>query len=133
MTVVFGRNRFVDCGALLAIEGTPVLEVLTDPLRVRLNAPPDLPSGRAVTVEDGRASPEAHVRLVSSPSSAAIFWDDELLVMATRLEDDLVHVKVDLRPIGMNVYDDVAGLHIGGNVMASNKFERFATGINLAR
>src|SRR5262249_1005538 len=101
--------------------------------RIRLSSPSDLPSGRVANVSDDGSSPANHVRVVASPTSFAIFWDEDGLAIATKLSDDTIHLKVDLRAIGMDVYDDATGLHIGPMMVSSNTFAKAATAINLSR
>jgi len=36
-----------------------------------------------------------------------------------------------VRAVGMNIYDDVAGLHVGGSTFAGNELVAAAIGINL--
>ena len=114
-TIVFGANQFVDCGALVAIGSQTILRVDTGPLRVTLVTPASLPSGRIVHVVDNEPNPTSspHVRIVKSDSSVAIFWDHAPLVIATELEPSTVSLRADLRPIGLNLYDDATGLRIG--------------------
>jgi hypothetical protein len=123
-TVVLGSNRFVDCGALVAFRNQGSgLRVETAPLRVTLATPTDLPSGRAINVVRNEQSPESpHVKIVKSETSVAIFWDDAPLVIATQLDAETVNLRADLRPIGINIYDDATGLHIGGMHLSQNAF-----------
>ncbi|MGH7434304.1 MAG: hypothetical protein ACRENE_01355 [Polyangiaceae bacterium] len=115
-TVLFGSNRFVDCSTLIASGGQAVLRVLTGPLRVTLATPPNLPSGRTVKVSDNVRGAESSpkVQVVKSDTAVAIFWDQSPLVIATQLEPDVVSLRADLRSVGINIFDDAAGLHVGG-------------------
>ncbi|HBH03556.1 MAG: hypothetical protein A2W08_16060 [Candidatus Rokubacteria bacterium RBG_16_73_20] len=131
-TVLLGRNRFVECGSILAYKGVPLLSVAFDPLRLELATPEGLPSGRAVHVDPKGKSPEDRVRVVATPHSFAIFWGEDALAVATLLEAGTVHVKLDLRPLGINIYDDADGLHIGQNTFSGNVVSRSAVAISLA-
>jgi hypothetical protein len=57
---------------------------------------------------------------VASEKSVAIFWDDAPLAIATLLDPDTVSLRLDLRLIGINLFDDALGLHVGNNVFARN-------------
>jgi len=131
-TVLLGRNRFVECGSILAYKGVPLLRVIFDPLRLELTTPDALPSGRAVHVDQKGKSPEDRVRIVSSPRSFAIFWDEDALAVATLFDAGTAHLKLDLRPLGITIYDDADGLHIGQNVFSGNVVDRSAVAISLA-
>ncbi len=113
--VAFGTNHFVDCGSLVALGVQPVLSVQSNPLRVTLVTPASLPSRRSVFVVDNERDPRSsiEVRVIKSASSVAIFWNESPLVIATELEADVMSLRADLRAIGINLYDDVDGLHIG--------------------
>lgn len=130
-TVILGRNRFVDCGSLLVHGGVPFLRVEVDPLRIERRTPEYLPSGRRVRVDPSGHAPEDHVRVVATPQSFAILWDDDALATATLLEPETVHLKLDLRPLGINIYDDPGGLHIGGNLCSGNVVSKAAAAISL--
>ena len=131
--VVLSSNRFVDCDAIVAIQQQELLRVHTSPLRVALTTPPDLPSGRSVQVVDNvkLAESASNVRVVTSDSSVAVFWDETPLVIATLLAEAMVSLRVDLRPIGINLFDDANGLHVGSNIFAGNWIAGASTAVAL--
>ena len=135
-TVLLGNNRFVDCHALLGLHEQSVLQVLTAPLRVSLLIPPGLPSGitfevreNAIVQSPGQAA--LCLRIVARDTSVGIFWGDVSLVLAVLFDPSTVHLRVDLRPLGVNFYDDIQGLHVGGNALARNAFSNCTTAIAL--
>ena len=131
--VILGTNRFVDCDAIVAIRQHELLRVFTSPLRVSLTTPPDLPSGRSVQVvdSDSQLQSAANVQVVIGDRSVAIFWDETPLVIATLLGESLVSLRVDLRQIGINLFDDDNGLNIGSNLFAGNWVSGASTAISL--
>ena len=134
--VLLGTNRLVDCHTLLSVRGQPVLRVLTEPLRVSMNVPPGLPSGIEFEITDNsivqNPGPAQHLlRVTAQGTSVAIFWGQVSLVVAVVTEPETVHLRVDLRPLGMNFYDDALGLHVGGNAFGRNEFANCATAIAL--
>jgi len=133
ITVVLGSNHLVDCENILAIRQHPLLRVTTKPLRVSLTTPPDLPSARGVQVVDNevREGSDAKVQVVKSETSVAVFWGEVPLAIATALDQTTVSLRLDLRPIGINLYDDAAGLHAGGNKFSGNEIAKFQTAIGL--
>ena len=136
-TIILATNRLVDCRTLVGLREQPLLSIALDPLRVTLRTPRDLPSGRSVVIEENvnhSADEEAvrAVRVIADAQSVGIFWDESPLVIATRLDPATVHLKIDLRHLGINLYDDVDGLHVGGNVLARNNLANCETAISLA-
>lgn len=124
-TVLLGSNSFVDCQTLVAFGQHQLLSVATDPLRVTLSTPPDLPSGRAVHVLENEKGPASstHARLVTSDNSVAIFWDSVPLLIAILLDsaNKTVSLRLDLRPLGIGLFDDSSALHIGMNHFSGNR------------
>ena len=102
------------------MSGEPTLKVESNPLRLTVVTPPDLPSGRVVRVVANKESTSdavlgpRPVKVVATGGSVSIFWEKFLIAVATELSPDTVHVHVDFRPIGLNVFDDATGLHVGG-------------------
>lgn len=131
--VVLGSNHFVDCADILAIRQHSLLRVSADPLRISLTTPPDLPSVGAVQVIDNqsRSGSDPKVRVVQSETSVAVFWHEAPLLIATALGDGAVSLRLDLRPLGINLYDDTLGLHLGSNRIAGNQIANCSTAIAL--
>lgn len=121
MTVILGKNRFVNCQVILGFDGRALLAVSPSPLAVELSLPPE------VTKDADRPT----LNEVRSDESFGIFSGDDAIVLATRIAPDSIHLKLDLRAVGMNIYDDVAGLHVGGSTFAGNELVAAAIGINL--
>jgi hypothetical protein len=123
-TVLLGSNRIEDCRNLISYRGRPLLRVEADPLRITLRTPDDAPDVCAVSVEDNRLPSPAgdgrQPRIIAAEESVSVFWEESPLVIATRLDPRTIHVKLDLRPIGMAIFDDADGLHLGSNVLAHN-------------
>jgi hypothetical protein len=132
-TVVFGSNHFVDCGTLVAFGSEPILRVDLGPLRLTLVTPAALPSGRTISVVDNEGNPSSsiEVRVIKNDSSVAIFWGEQPLVIATELDADTVSLRADLRPIGINLYDDATGLHIGNMHLVGSTFSGAAVAFQL--
>ena len=96
--------------------------------------PLDLPSNRNVRVIDNdlQEGSDPLVRIVVSDKSVAVFWEEIPLTIATLLDEANVSLRVDLRPVGINIYDDALGLHVGTNTIAGNEITDFDTVIRLA-
>jgi hypothetical protein len=133
MTVVLlDGNRFIDCQSILGYQGRPMLQVSARPLRIELVTPENLPSGLRVRVSQRECDPSNDVRVVATDKSFAIFWREYAVAIAILVETDTVHLKLDLRPLGINIYDDFEALHIGSNAFSRNEVRNAATAINLA-
>ncbi len=137
-SVITGTNRFINCKTVISLKDQPLLQVSFSPLRVSLRLPRDLPSQVFFDVveNDLKQKPESagsnpRVVVVISESNVSIFWKDALLVSATLLDDETVHLKIDLRRVGINIYDDNMGLHVGQNTLTGNSFENCVTAIAL--
>jgi hypothetical protein len=133
-SVIVGSNRFINCQTLISVKDQPLLQILFSPLRVTSKLPPNLPSGVSFYVVENELKQKgksggANPRIVASETNVSIFWSNVLLVSATLLDDETAHLKIDLRRVGINIYDDNAGLHIGNNLLASNSFENCSTAI----
>ena len=132
-TVVLGSNHFVDCSTLIAVRQHALLRVAVSPLRLSVVTPPGLPSGRAVHIVENERKPEsdASVRVVVSDKSVAVFWKEAPLAIATLLDESTVSLRLDLRPIGINLFDDGQALHLANNVFAGNVLSGSPTAIVL--
>lgn len=69
--------------------------------------------------------------IVRSESNVSIFWNNALLISATLVDPATVHIKLDLRLLGILIYDDHEGLHVGKNLLAHNSFMNCMTAIAL--
>ena len=135
--MIIGSNRLINCQTVISLKEQPLLQVSLLPLRVSLRLPRDLPSSIFFEIVEnelkdsgGAAAQNPHI--VTSETNVSIFWKDVLLVSSTLLDQETVHLKIDLRRIGINIYDDQAGLHVGQNTLTGNSFADCATAIALA-
>ena len=118
-TVLLGTNLFEDCESLIAVAGDVVLSVGTDPVEVTLV----LPAGarRPLVLRRNRLL-EGDANLEVRPQEVLLFTDENQLVLsASQIRREQVMVHLDLRPFGLLVYTDTAGLHVGNSVIAGNK------------
>ncbi len=129
--VLLGRNRLVGCESVLAYRGLPIVTVRFDPLRVELNTAGRSSPLRTVRVDQENERTGNRVRTVATPRSFAILWGERPLAVATLLDAETALLKMDLRPLGLPVYDDDDGLHIGKQVFAGNVVNHPAVAINL--
>jgi len=135
-SVIIGANRITNCQTLISVRGRPFLQVSPSPLRVSLELPPDLPSRVFFEIVDNESKGESlssssGLRIVRSETNVSIFWNDVLLLSATLVDQETVHVKIDLRRLGILIYDDHEGLHVGKNLLANNSFMNCMTAIAL--
>jgi len=124
--VTLGGNVLIDCSTLLAFKGQPVVRVTTNPFDLQLNIPDDLPGQR------NQALPEK-VRTEHSDAVAFLTSGNYAVAIAVLLSPltQSVYLRLDLRPLGINIFDDQAGLHVGSNVLVGNIVERSEVAISL--
>jgi hypothetical protein len=135
-SIIIGTNRITNCRILIGVKDQPLLQVAFSPLRISLKLPKDLPTPISFEITDNiqkseEIEPNPDVHIVSGESNVSIFLKDLLLLSATLLDIDTVHLKLDLRPVGIVIYDDPEGLHIGTNLMARSSFAGCMTAISL--
>lgn|GEM_PF-5263737 len=132
-SVIIGTNKITNCRTLVSVKGDPLVRVETAPLRLSFRLPQDLPTGVFFEIVEneiiGDRPPE--LRVVQSSSNVSVLWREMLLLSATLLDETTAHLKIDLRPLGILIFDDHQGLHVGGNVLARSSFTDCMTAISL--
>ena len=126
MKVTLGGNVLIDCPTLLAFRGHPVVWVTTNPFDLQLNIPDDLPGSRNQALPDKVRTEHSDSVVFLSPGKYAVAI--AILLSSSTQE---VYLRLDLRPLGINIFDDQAGLHVGSNVFVGNIVERSEVAINL--
>ena len=135
-TALLGSNRFTDCRTLIAWRGHSLLEVELNPLRVTLRTPRDQANVQRLEVVENqlREAPDQAldaVQIIAAPPSVAIFWKGDPLVIALQLDAAQVRVRLDLRPLGLNVFNDGEHLMVGGNSLVNNVVEQCETAVGI--
>jgi hypothetical protein len=131
-TIILGSNRFTNCRTLVGIKDQPILQVSILPLSLSLKTPPGVPSTSSVEIVDNESKRvPSDLRIVHDDKSTGVFLGEQALILATLLDESTAHLKLDLRPIGLRIFDDIDGLHIGKNVLTGNAFTDCATAIAL--
>jgi hypothetical protein len=135
-SIIVGTNRITNCRILVGMKDQPLLQVAFSPLRISLKLPEGLPSPIFFEITDNVQkgevnSPNPNVLIVAGESNVSIFLKDLLLLSATLLDKKTAHLKLDLRPLGIFIYDDPDGLHIGNNLLARAAFTDCMTAISL--
>lgn len=129
-TVLVGGNQFIDCRAVIALAGRPLLDVAAAPLRVTLVVP-GTSTREPVRIEDNRVLEGTIVRSVAREHVCVLLVRDVPIVLAALLDDQRVAVRLDLRPVGVDIYDDSNGLHVGTNVLRGNVVVGGSSGVTL--
>lgn len=135
-SVIVGTNKITNCRILVGVKDQSLLQIAFAPLRVSLKLPQDLPSHISFEIVDNvikeeGTTPNPDLRIVSGDTNVSIFWKDLLLLSATLLDKETAHLKLDLRPVGIVIYDDHEGLHIGSNLLVRASFADCMTAISL--
>ena len=132
MNINWGGNQMQDCVALLSWQDQVVLAVQVSPLRITLKTPKQGADTLRVAVEDNRiVDADAGVRVIDKVQSIAVMLHDAQIVLLLDIGEGNLLLHSDLRPLGMNIYDDAAGLHVGGSILRRNKFSGCSTAIAL--
>jgi hypothetical protein len=140
--VVWGGNRLIDCVSLLSWKDRTILSVSTSPVLVHLTVPPDGTNGlKPLKIEANElissTPPPREVDIRISPTGVAILWTQLPIVTVLDIGLDrpsghrMVLLRTDLRPLGINVFDDAAGIHVGEGLVARTAFSRCSTAIVL--
>ncbi len=135
-TVLLGTNSFTGFSAILGWRGQTVLRI-EDDAAVYLCLPdasfPHVGLPRVDVTSDAAQPIDGPVLVVrpGDKTSCGLFLvrSHEALVLATRVVPSQVHVRLDLRPLGVAIYDDIDGLHIGGNRIAAQTLQGAGTAI----
>jgi len=134
MKVSWGGNEMTDCVALLASpDNGTMLQVSLSPVRVTFRLPATPVTAFAVEIRDNRAAGpnSSDLRISESPDAVAVIWKNVPILMAQQIGDDTVLLRTDLRPLGIEIFDDGAGLHVGSSVLGGNNFTGCSIGIAL--
>lgn len=132
-SVIVGTNEITNCRILVGVKDQPLLQVAFSPLRISMKLPQDLSTHISFEIADNVIADNApsDLRIISGDRNVSIFWKNYLLLSATLLDQDTAHLKLDFRPIGIVIYDDHEGLHIGSNLLARAAFANCMTAISL--
>jgi hypothetical protein len=132
MTVVLGGNEFIDCENILSAKGEPLLSVRSAPLSVTIRTPDRWPPAQTLTVIANEVLPgQDGVRVVRDSASVCVVFHDFPMLFAVSETPDRVLLRLDLRSIGIDVFDDAGGLHVAGNFFRGNRVSNGATAISL--
>jgi hypothetical protein len=133
MKVRWGGNEMTDCVALLASQDKIMLRIVPSPVRVDFSLPATLTTPIAVEIRDNRVgSSDSDIRVSESPDAVAVIWRDVPILMAQQIEGETVLLHTDFRPLGIEIFDDAAGLHVGSSVLRGNSFAGCSIGIGLS-
>jgi hypothetical protein len=130
--VIWGGNDFIDCVSLLG--HSVVLQVVSpSPVRINFRLPTSVTTPTPVEIRDNGVIVGAdHTRVFSdSPDSVAVIWKNVPILMGQQLSADTVLLHADLRPLGIAIFDDAAGLHVGSGILSGNNFTGCSIGIAL--
>ena len=133
-SVLMGLNRFENCQTLIAWGEHPVLKAEAGLSSLQLDTSVMGEKILAVRVKGKSLAVGKQVfsLIASDVGTTVLFGGNQAILVATQIDEHTLHIKLDLRPLGLNIFDDVAGLHVGRNVMASNSFNGCKVGIRLA-
>lgn len=132
--VLLGGNELVDCATIVAVRGERLLWLDVDPLRVNLVTPPGWSDDQAIAVVQNHLKMgPASARVLARDGAVTVVASNIPVVMAMVSPEDPgeVHLRIDLRPLGIDLFDDARGLHLGSNLYAKNRVSSTAVAISL--
>jgi len=111
-SVIVGTNKITNCRTLVSVKDDPLIQVDIAPLRVSLRLPRNLPSGVFFEIVENEilGKRPQELRVVPSASNVSVLWKEMLLLSATLLDERTAHLKVDLRTLGIRIFDDHEGV-----------------------
>src|SRR4030065_2120070 len=123
-----GPNLFEDCENVLIISGTPLFlyKVEHGGIKISFNlcSPP---AKTAIQVEDNLKK-KGDVEVKTRKKYADIKMGKKKLLELS-IEADTAVIKLDLRPLGLNIYTDPNALHVGGTQLSQNVIKHSRKGI----
>ncbi len=137
MIVRWGGNLFRDCVALLSYGDRVVLAVSGPPIRIDLAAPPPVfPAALDIRQNQLLGGQPDHFKVsgtpdLETPQALTIVANGRPVLMAQAIAADEIILHVDLRALGVNIFDDASGLHVGDSTLANNTFEGSSAAIAL--
>lgn len=137
--VILGGNGFRDCPTIIAFGGQPLLSVVPNSGEIELRVPARPPSGAAspLTITGARASGSdpgllRQIVVRSHDDEVRVFFQHALLLVVSRLSETDTHVHLDLRPLGVRVFSDAEGLHVGMNDISNLAFQAESPAISVS-
>lgn len=118
----------------MAVRGEPLLSVATGPLRVTLNTPAGWPGAQEISIHENELKPGQPDARLMKADHAIVLLVREVPVLVAMADPDHPHevlVRLDLRPIGIQLFDDADGLHLGTNLYSRNRVSNASTAVTL--
>ena len=132
MKVNWGGNEFVDCVALLG-NSIRLQIVSLSPVRIHFSLPATPMTPVSIEIRDNVVAVGTdNVRVFSESADAvAVIWKNVPILMAQQIGHDTVLLHTDFRPLGIEIFDDAAGLHAGSTILNGNNFTGCSIGISI--
>ncbi len=90
-----------------------------------------MPAELGLRVDTNVPDNTSDVRVIANDGAVAVFRDERALVWVMELGPGQLYVHLDPRPIGLAIYVEPDGLHIGEAVFARNTISGADTAISL--
>jgi hypothetical protein len=129
-TFLVGTNRFEGCETLIGRGGVPVLRI--EPENSALLVSLKMPEGVEDLEIDRNQLRSGAASIVASSGLTSVVKNETLVLHAASTEADEVLVHLDLRPLGVAIHTDAAGLHIGKNVLSGNLVQGAQTAVTIS-
>ena len=129
---VMGTNTFVDCEIPLMIDSSPAVLISRDShgalqVSLEIKSPP---ANHPLFVRSNVAESEGAE--VSAERDAVFVRFAGKSVAEVRDVAGVIHLSLDLRPLGLSIYSDDKAFHLGASILSGNTIINARTGILLS-
>lgn len=138
--VIVGGNGFRDCKTIIAFGGRPLLGLKPGSNDVQLHVPAlGAPNAekmalvfegyRVVSGDDGVTR---QLTIRHHDDEVRVYFAHSLLLVVSQLSDLVIHIHLDLRPLGVRVFSDAEGLHVGPHTFFNLAFQAESPAISVS-
>jgi len=131
-SVRLGSNEFLDCEILIALGDRSLLafDIEAGKLLASLDVPS--PPATAQVLVDKNRTPGADISLSGGDQQVTLVLGPHAILRARLLSPDSIEVdELDLRPLGLAIFADDAGLAFGRSIVADNTFVGARVGVQI--
>lgn len=128
-SIYIGTNLIEDCANPLVISGIPLFSYKSDSegIKITFNVSSP-PANTTIQIEENKVL-KGSVNIKIDKKSAVIRLGDKNIFELIVVADDSVKINLDLRPIGLLIYNDENTLYVGGARLSSNVIKNCTNGI----
>ena len=135
--VILGGNGFRDCATIIAFGGQPLLGVSRTSPEIEVRVPARGSASASLLIQGSRVSGSdaglvRQILVRSHEDEVRVFYRHALLLVVSKLSETSTHVHLDLRPLGVRVFSDGEGLHVGPHTFFNLAFQAESPAISVS-